>query len=246
MGATKIEFRLRVLVMVVLISIGYWAPWTLYWGIATRTPLLEWLALESSRLGLMPFPLASPLAVALAALVAAVGAVLRLWGTAYLGAFTVNSGEMKAGAVLADGPYRYLRNPLYLGTWCMFAAMAFLMPATGALVAMPLLTLFLLRLIFGEEAFLAAQLGQAYQDYLRAVPRLLPRLRPGIAPGGRTPHWLRSLTSELNAIGVFVTLAFFSWSYNNDLMVRGVIISFGVSIVARALLPGLRTETPPA
>lgn len=41
----------------------------------------------------------------------------------------------------------------------MFFAMAFIMPATGALFAMALLTVFLLRLILGEEAFLAAQLG---------------------------------------------------------------------------------------
>ena len=84
---------------------------------------------------------------------------------------------MKAGAVMADGPYRYVRNPLYLGVWFMVAAMAFLMPPTGALFAMTLLTVFLLRLILGEEAFLSAQLGEPYQAYLRAVPRLIPRLR---------------------------------------------------------------------
>jgi protein-S-isoprenylcysteine O-methyltransferase Ste14 len=135
-----------------------------------------------------------------------------------------------------------VRNPLYLGSWCMFFAMAFIMPATGALFAMALLTVFLLRLILGEEAFLAAQLGQPYLDYLRAVPRLVPRLVPRrrtILPrSGRKPQWLHSVLAELNPIGVFLTLAVFSWSYDNLLMVKAILISFGVSLVVRALTPG--------
>jgi len=81
---------------------------------------------------------------------------------------------MKAGAVMADGPFRFVRNPLYIGLWFVFAALALLMPVSGALFAMAAVTVFLLRLILGEEAFLSGQLGQPYQDYLRAVPRLIP------------------------------------------------------------------------
>jgi protein-S-isoprenylcysteine O-methyltransferase Ste14 len=112
-----------------------------------------------------------------ATLLAAAGAVLRVWGAAYLGYDTVHHGAMQSGAVMADGPYRFVRNPLYLGGWCMMAAMAFLMPPTGALVAMPLLTIFLLRLILGEEAFLTEKIGEPYRAYLERVPRLIPRLR---------------------------------------------------------------------
>ena len=36
---------------------------------------------------------------------------------------------------MADGPYRYVRNPLYIGLWCMVIAMAFLMPASGRIFA---------------------------------------------------------------------------------------------------------------
>jgi len=107
---------------------------------------------------------------------AAKGAALRIWGTAYLGYGTVHHEQMQAGAVMADGPYRHVRNPLYLGLWCVFAALGFLMPPSGALVTMALLTVFLSRLIIGEEAFLTAQLGQPYRNYLSAVPRLIPRL----------------------------------------------------------------------
>jgi protein-S-isoprenylcysteine O-methyltransferase Ste14 len=237
MKATAIEFRLRVLIIAVLVTLGYWAPWIEAWGIGRRNALLEGMALELSRLGLLPFTAAVPVVIVLAALIAAKAVFLRVWATAYMGTFTVNHGQMKAGAVLADGPYRYMRNPLYAGTWCMVAAMAFLMPVSGALFTMVLLTFFQARLILAEEAFLSVQLGECYRAYLRTVPRLFPRLRTRLPSTGRKPHWLRAVLAEINPIGVFVTLACLSWSYNNGLMVRAIIVSFGLSLVVRALLP---------
>jgi hypothetical protein len=51
------------------------------------------------------------------------------------------------------------------------------------------------------------------------------------------------MLSELNPIGVFVTLAVFSWSYNNRLMVRAILVSFGLSLVVQALMPQVRRES---
>jgi protein-S-isoprenylcysteine O-methyltransferase Ste14 len=243
MGATKIEFRLRMIIMSVIMFMGFWAPWTRHWGLEHRTPLWAWLAFALSRHGLVSIAVATPLVIVIAALIAAMGAVLRIWGAACLGYDTVHHEQMQAGAVMADGPYRFVRNPLYLGGWCMMAAMSFLMPPTGALFAMPLMTVFFLRLILAEEAFLASELGQPYLDYLRAVPRLFPRLRTILSrtapqPTGRKPQWLRALITEINPIGIFIALAFFSWSYNNWLMIRVVIVSFGLSLIVKAFVPG--------
>ncbi len=237
MGATKIEFRLRVAIMAVVITLGFWAPWIEGWGLGQRVSLLEWMALGLSRLDLVSFTVAAPLVIVVAGLIAGVGAVLRVWGTAYLGTVTVNHSRMKAGAVMADGPYRYVRNPLYLGSWCMVAAMAFLMPVTGALFVMVLLTVFLLRLIQGEEAFLAGQLGEPYRTYMHSVPRLLPRLRTTLKSTGNKPNWLHAVLAEINPIGVFVILAVLPWRYDNWLMVRAILVSFGLSLVVRAFIP---------
>jgi len=244
MGATKIEFRLRMAIMAIVIILGFWAPWIEVWGIGRRIPLLEWLALEISRSGVLPFTVASPAVILLATLLAAESVVLRVWGTAYLGPFTVQHGRMQAGALLADGPYRFVRNPLYIGSWCVFAAMASLMPVSGALFAMVLLTVFLYRLILGEEAFLARELGQPYVEYKHAVPRLLPRLRTGVDSTGRKPQWTHAFLAEVNPIGVFLILAVLSWTYDNLLMVKAVIVCFGVSLVVRAMLPA--TPAPSA
>jgi len=242
MRASAIEFRLRMAINAAIILLGFWAPWIEAWGIGRRVTLLEWLALELGRTGLVRFTFAVPLVIVVSAFIAALGALLRVWGTAYLGTGTVNSLNMKAGTVVADGPYRYVRNPLYLGLWFMVAAMAFIMPVTGALSAMIFISLFAMRLILAEETFLATQMGEQYKLYRRAVPRLVPRFNANLPKSGNRPHWLGAAAAELTPIGVFVALAFLSWSYDSRLMGRTILIFFGASLIARALLPQTPAE----
>jgi protein-S-isoprenylcysteine O-methyltransferase Ste14 len=240
MRASAIEFRLRMLIMIVIVFVGFWSPWlgssTGGWGFAPRISTLEWLPLELSRLGLTSFAVATPIVIVVGALIALAGAVLRVWGTAYLGYTTVHHSDMQAGAVMADGPYRYMRNPLYLGGWFMMLAISLLMAPSGALFSMVLLTIFFLRLILGEEAFLTTQLGESYREYLRSVPRLIPRLRSSLPPAGNKPHWLTALLTEIMPIGMFVTMAVLAWFYDQQLMLEGLFSSFLASLFARGMM----------
>jgi protein-S-isoprenylcysteine O-methyltransferase Ste14 len=246
MQASAIEFRLRVPIMVAIVMLGFFAPWLGFSDLGMRVPLLAWLPLEASRMGLLRFAYATPTVILLGALISAAGMILRVWGAAYLGYGTVHHGQMVAWEVMADGPYRFMRNPLYLGGWCMMLAIALLMPPSGALVSMVLLTVFYLRLILGEEAFLCATLGEPYKEYLRETPRLLPRLRAGLLAFGNKPHWLTAALTELNPIGVFITLAVLSWFYNYELLLKAILVSFGLSLVVRALMPRGRAKANPA
>lgn len=242
MRASSIEFRLRLAIITALIAVGFWSPWIEAWGVGERRSVLAWLALELTRLGVAEFRVCVAMAIVAGTLVAALALVLRVWGTAYLGASTVNHLQMKAGSVMAEGPYRFVRNPLYLGTWMMAAAMAFAMPPTGALLTLALLAVFLLRLILCEEAFLLARLGEPYAMYLKSVPRLFPRLRNTVADGGTRPRWGRAVLAEVNAIAVLVALGGFSWSYNNWRIVQVILIGFGLSLVMRAFQTGDRDQ----
>jgi protein-S-isoprenylcysteine O-methyltransferase Ste14 len=251
MRASAIEFRLRMLIQVAIVVLGFWAPWLQFQSFAAlnlghRISLLEWLALEASRAGLLKFTYASPTVIGVALALAGLGAVLRVWGAAYLGYETVHHSAMQGGAVMADGPYRFVRNPLYLGGWCMLAAMAFLMPPSGALVAMTLLTVFLLRLILGEEAFLSATIGEPYRAYLRSTPRLIPRLRGSLPPAGHKPKWGIALLTELTPIGMFFIYAVLSWFYDYELMLKAVLVVFGLSLVVRAVMPRASAKPNPA
>jgi|SRR6201998_165401 len=246
MRASAIEFRLRMLINAAIIILGFWAPWIEAWHVGRRITLLGWLALESSRAGIASFAVATLILLIVAALIAAKAVLFRVWGTAYLGPGTVNSFNMVAGKVMADGPYRYMRNPLYIGLCCMVIAMAFLMPVTGAVFAVTLIAIFLIRLTLGEEAFLTAQLGEPYLVYMRAVPRFVPRLRGAPAPAGAKPHWLRAMLTELTPIGILIAIGVFSRNYDLELAGRVILIFFGASLVVRALMPGLKVSSEPA
>ena len=142
MKASAVEFRFRMIIMTLAVVLGFAAPWIelLHWG--TRTTAWLWLGFELGGLGVSA-NVAIKAVTSLAILVAAIAAAVRIWGTAYLGVGTVNNQEMKAGTVMADGPYRFVRNPLYIGSWLTIAAISVLMPPTGALVTMILLSIFL-------------------------------------------------------------------------------------------------------
>jgi protein-S-isoprenylcysteine O-methyltransferase Ste14 len=236
MRATALEFRLRMLILVAIAIIGVWAPWVGPWDIGRRISTIEWLALQISRIGWLSFSVATPIVIVFGALLAAVGMVLRVWGAAYLGYTTVHHADMQAGAVMAAGPYRYVRNPLYLGGWFMFAAISLLVTPSGALFIMAFAIFFQFRLILGEEAFLDGQLGEPYREYLRAVPRLIPRLHPSLPQADAEPHWLTAVLTEIMPIGTFVTLAIVSWWYDNELMLNAILLSLVVSLVVRGLM----------
>lgn len=245
MGAGSIEFKLRMPINAAIIILGFWAPWIEGWHIGRRMSLLGWLALELSRIGLASFAVATSLLLIVAALFAAAAASFRVWGSAYLGPSTVSNFNMLAGNVLVEGPYRYVRNPLYVGLWCMVMALAFLMPVSGALFAMVLITIFAIRLTLGEEAFLTRQLGQPYLAYLQAVPRFIPRLRGAPAAAGAKPEWLRASLSELTPIGIFVAIVVFSRNYDLELAGRVILVFFGASLVVRAVIPGIGVKSEP-
>jgi hypothetical protein len=99
-----------------------------------------------------------------------------------------------------------------------------------------LIGIFYVRLILGEEAFLTAKLGAPYRQYLSAVPRIVPRFGAGLPPSASKPRWMTAVLTEIMPIGVFLTFAIVSWTYDNQTMLLAVLISFVASMVVRGLM----------
>ena len=78
----------------------------------------------------------------------------------------------EAKAFVANGPYRFTRNPMYLGMALAYAAVALGFGSWGALILLPI-TLWLIThyVIAREEAYLAGKFGQTYLDYKGKVRR---------------------------------------------------------------------------
>jgi protein-S-isoprenylcysteine O-methyltransferase Ste14 len=232
--ATQFEFRYRLWIGFVIYGLGFWAPWLRYGqgaGIVSTT----WLDLSAELGRVLPLETASLVVTITAISLLAAGTALRVFGTAYLGASIVTSGAMHANTVLAAGPFRHVRNPLYLGSYLTQLAVAILMPPTGAIFFVLACFLQIIRLILGEEAYLTSQQGQSYLDYKARVPRLLPSLTPRVPTSPVTANWGLALISEIFYIaltGCFLVLA---WRYNAQLLIQAVIVCFGLSLIVRAL-----------
>ena len=79
---------------------------------------------------------------------------------------------------MVEGPYRYVRNPLYDGDFCLILGAA-LLTQSWALVLVAALDLGLLafQLPF-EERELRERFGIPYRRYCELVPRFVPKRRP--------------------------------------------------------------------
>jgi protein-S-isoprenylcysteine O-methyltransferase Ste14 len=150
----------------------------------------------------------------LAALLQALAAFLRTWGTSYLRAEVMRDSHVHTEKLLADGPYRYVRNPLYLGNIIMAIAISVMASRLGFLILTVGMVIFTLRLLLREEAELARDQGESYLRYCAAVPRLLPSFRPRVPAAGNKAHWRQGFLAELMYWLMSVAIAAFAITLN--------------------------------
>ena len=131
-----------------------------------------------------------------AALLLTVAAFIRTWASAYLQAGVVYAGNIKTESLVADGPYRFVRNPLYLANVLMAVSLGALMSRTGFVVAVVAMLVFCYRLILREEAEFQTNQGGAYERYRELVPRLWPSARPRIPASARRAKWSAGFRAE--------------------------------------------------
>jgi protein-S-isoprenylcysteine O-methyltransferase Ste14 len=114
--------------------------------------------------------------LAMGGAVALAGVVIRACSAGYL---------EKSRTLAVAGPYRYTRNPLYLGSFFTGAGFAL----AGGSWALALSFLVLFPLIYGtvmvrEEDLLREKFGETFERYASAVPLFVPGLA---ARGDRPP-----------------------------------------------------------
>ena len=154
------------------------------------------------------------LVFAMAALLAALASMIRTWGTAYLQPEVMVSMRVQTSRLVADGPYRFVRNPLYIGNILLALGMGFMASRLGFAVLVLGNAVFVYRLILREEAGLEAAQGENYRAYCAAVPRLVPALFPRVPSAGSAPNYAAGLLGEL-----------FFWTFTASLLVFAVTLN---------------------
>jgi protein-S-isoprenylcysteine O-methyltransferase Ste14 len=127
------------------------------------------------------------------------GELLRLWGVRHIGAISRTRGD-RLGPLVDDGPFAYVRNPLYLGNIALWAGFAL---CAGVAWMAPLLVAILgveyHAIVRWEEGLLASRIGAPYLDYMARVPRWIPR-RHAAPAGRRDLSWRATFFSERGTI----------------------------------------------
>jgi protein-S-isoprenylcysteine O-methyltransferase Ste14 len=136
------------------------------------------------------------LAIAAGALLVFLTAALRTWGAAYLRSEIVHDTSQHSEALVADGPFRYVRNPLYFANLPMAAGIGVLASRSGWIFLVLANWAFVYRLIFREEEALRKSQGEPYRAYLKAVPRFWPSVWPRVPAGNRSAQWGQAFAGE--------------------------------------------------
>ncbi len=208
MRATEIEFRARFW----FIGGIFWAGFASY-SIDPKNAAIAFAKVILGRTFIPDSPAAVPklrLFFAFGALLALLAALLRTWAAAYLHSVVVHDHALHSEKLVADGPFRWTRNPLYLGGVLLAAGVGFLASRLGWFIMTFGLLLFYYRLIFREEAALTASQGESFRAYCAAVPRFFPALRPRVPASGAKPRWGQAFAGEAFIWGFALSVVAFA------------------------------------
>jgi protein-S-isoprenylcysteine O-methyltransferase Ste14 len=207
MKATNWEFQNRALLFGLIFAVSF--PLYSFDQQNSTAALAAWLAPKLELDG----DLLARLLFGLAAVLLIVAALVRTWASSYLHAEVVYAAQVKTASLVADGPYRRVRNPLYFANVLMAIGMGAMMSRTGFFVAVVAMFVFSYRLILREEAELRATQGESYERYRTAVRRLWPSLRTQVPASDAKASWAEGFKAEgwfwgfaLSVIAFAVTL----------------------------------------
>ncbi len=114
---------------------------------------------------------------AVGALFCIAAAAVRTWGTAYLNPEVMVDARLHTSRLVADGPYRYVRNPLYFGNILLAIGFGLMSSRIGFAILVLGMIFFDYRLILREEAGILAEPGRELSRLLRRGPALAPCTR---------------------------------------------------------------------
>jgi protein-S-isoprenylcysteine O-methyltransferase Ste14 len=228
MKATNWEFKNRAVIFGLIIALGF-----LFYFVDPQNASAALANRLAPRLGINADALARIL-FALAAVVLIKAALLRTWASAYLHSDVVYAADIQTRALVADGPYRHVCNPLYFANLLMAIGMGAMASRVGFFVLPVAMLLFCYRLILREEAELRAVQGASYDEYQKAVPRLWPALRPRVPAGQGRANWAAGFKAES-----------WYWGFAAALVVFAITLKFlGLSLASFWFLSSKKESQP--
>ncbi len=140
------------------------------------------------------------------------GQILRILGRVYK---VEHSG--RGEALVKEGPYAVVRNPMYLGSFLM--GISFVILLGNLWIILAFLLIFFIRFIPQvrvEEKILLKNFGKAYQEYSSSVPRFFPKKITKIFKGDfkkylqikKFPWIKKEIWAAVGWLALFLLIAF--------------------------------------
>jgi protein-S-isoprenylcysteine O-methyltransferase Ste14 len=211
-------YRQRALVMGIIYSVSFYASYDLAARFhRSSVPIFMLFGEGTARLVL-----------AAATLLALAAWLVRAWGTSYLRAEIVWNHDTKTDRLCIAGPFRYTRNPLYLGNLFLAAAFGLFAPPIGWWIIVFAQWAFIAALIGEEERGLRARYGEEFDRYCAQVPKLLPRVTPVAGTALAHGTLVRAMLAESMTGGFTLALAVYAifgmgaWPYAWGIALAGL------------------------
>lgn len=148
--------------------------------------------------------------VSLAVLGVVLAEGLRIWSVGYAGSATRTRGE-SVPELVHSGPYRYVRNPLYIANIVLYTCAGILFGFRGLSILIFLFSAVeYIFIVAFEEETLSRIFGTAYHQYCEKVPRWFPQTETQMPQSSHEFSLLRALRSEKST---FFSLAAMSVLY---------------------------------
>lgn len=142
--------------------------------------------------------------VPLVGLLAAEG--LRIWAVGYAGSATRTRGT-GVGDLVHAGPYRYVRNPLYVANILLYTLCGVLYGFVGVSAGLFLWSCAQYHFIVEfEEETLVRVYGERYEEYRCRVPRWLPSPWPAVEATPQTFDLWAAVRSERSTLAAMALL----------------------------------------
>ena len=127
----------------------------------------------SFRENLLPLEMQTSFAT-IALILGVVGPAISAWGVLSLGrSFGI---FVSVREIVTEGPYRYVRHPIYLGYVCIWTALLLVVASVAIFIIVPIhLLLFVWRARLEESRL--AESSAAYREYMKQTGFIFPRLR---------------------------------------------------------------------
>ena len=83
--------------------------------------------------------------------------------------------ERKSNELMITGIHKYVRHPLYTGTFIFIWGLWILIPSASLMISNIIITVYTIIGIRFEEKKLVGEFGEAYKNYQQEVPMIIPK-----------------------------------------------------------------------